>query len=69
MILYSRRPFGHSRLQDNIEINNPMYLQGGPEEDMDPLDRSFVLDSDKVSFSYNKLPYNTVSYKTNDIDL
>lgn len=48
----SRRPFGHSRLQDNIEINNPMYLQGGPEEDMDPLDRSYVLDADKVKYFY-----------------
>ncbi|KAF4524352.1 hypothetical protein B566_EDAN007528 [Ephemera danica] len=52
LLLYRRRtrigkPFAHVRMQDNVEITNPMYLR---EEDADdPLEHSFTLDSDKSS--------------------
>lgn len=47
----------HSRLQDNVEISNPMYLNEDLDDDGDdPLERSFTLDSDKVIVSlYNFL--------------
>ncbi|XP_044727187.1 prolow-density lipoprotein receptor-related protein 1 isoform X2 [Chrysoperla carnea] len=42
------KPFMHSRLQDNVEISNPMYLNEDLDDDGDdPLERSFTLDSDK----------------------
>jgi uncharacterized protein HemX len=41
------KPFAHVRMQDNVEITNPMYLR---EDDADDaLEHSFTLDSDKVS--------------------
>ncbi|KAG8233622.1 hypothetical protein J437_LFUL001033 [Ladona fulva] len=44
-------PFMHVRMQDNVEINNPMYLREDVDEDDDTaLERTFVaLDADKPS--------------------
>jgi len=58
-VLYRRRlgggkSFAHVRMQDNVEITNPIYLR---EDDADdPLEHSFTLDSDKVRIllSYQK---------------
>lgn len=40
------KPFAHVRMQDNVEISNPMYLREDDAEDA--LEHSFTLDSDKV---------------------
>lgn len=46
------RPFMHARLQENVEISNPMYLNEDLDDDGDdPLERSFTLDSDNVSIN------------------
>lgn len=43
------KSFTHERLDDNnLEISNPMYMNGEVEDDGDPLERSFTLDPDKV---------------------
>jgi flagellar basal body-associated protein FliL len=47
--LYRRRngaakSFAHVRMQDNVEITNPIYLREDDGED--PLEHSFTLDSD-----------------------
>nr|CAD7262752.1 unnamed protein product [Timema shepardi] len=45
----SGKPFMHVRMQENVEISNPMYLREElDEEDTDTLDQSFSLDADKV---------------------
>lgn len=47
----SGKPFTHERLDDNnLEISNPMYMNGDLEDDGDPLERSFSMDLDKVGF-------------------
>lgn len=38
----------HTRMQENVEISNPMYLREDVDEDGDALDRSFTFDADKV---------------------
>lgn len=51
-VFYRRRmggakSFAHVRMQDNVEITNPIYLR---EDDADdPLEHSFTLEADKVS--------------------
>lgn len=51
-VIYRRRmggakSFAHVRMQDNVEITNPIYLREDDAED--PLEHSFTLESDKVS--------------------
>ncbi|GLH07804.1 Vitellogenin receptor, partial [Gryllus bimaculatus] len=43
----SGKPFTHVRMQENVEISNPMYLRGDAEEEGDGLDRNFTFDADK----------------------
>lgn len=43
----SGKPFTHVRMQENVEISNPMYLRGDVEEEGDGLDRNFTFDADK----------------------
>lgn len=43
------KPFTHERLNDNnLEISNPMYMNGDIEDDADNLEADFTLDPDKV---------------------
>ncbi|XP_047119261.1 low-density lipoprotein receptor-related protein 1 [Schistocerca piceifrons] len=42
------KPFMHTRMQENVEISNPMYLREDAEDEGDVLDRSFTLDADKT---------------------
>ena len=44
----------HVRLQsqENVEISNPMYLREDADEDVESLDPSFVLASNKVFKKY-----------------
>lgn len=47
----SGKPFTHERLDDNnLEISNPMYMNGDIEDDGDPMDREFTLEPDTVSY-------------------
>ncbi|XP_063218358.1 prolow-density lipoprotein receptor-related protein 1 [Bacillus rossius redtenbacheri] len=44
----SGKPFMHVRMQENVEISNPMYLrEDAEEEEPDVMDASFTLDPDK----------------------
>lgn len=43
------KAFIHERLDDNnLEISNPMYMNGDIEDEGDPMDREFTLDPEKV---------------------
>lgn len=54
-VLYTLRrrkakPFTHERLDDhNLEISNPMYMNGDVDDDDGGIDADFSLDADKVS--------------------
>lgn len=49
----SGKPFTHERLDDNnLEISNPMYMNGDIEDEGDPMDREFTLDPDKVNIYF-----------------
>ncbi|XP_068084350.1 prolow-density lipoprotein receptor-related protein 1 [Anabrus simplex] len=43
----SGKPFTHVRMQENVEISNPMYMREDVDEEADALERSFALDADK----------------------
>ena len=47
------KPFMHVRMQsqENVEISNPMYLREDADEDVEPMEPSFVLASNKVDVS------------------
>lgn len=45
ILLRRRQPFMHARLQDNMEIPNPMYSERGDTDE-------FTLDADKVSLFF-----------------
>lgn len=63
----SGKPFTHERLDDNnLEISNPMYMNGEVEDDGDPLERSFTLDPDKSNNFANPV-YDTM-YNSNTAD-
>jgi hypothetical protein len=38
----------HVRMQENVEISNPMYLREEVDDDTEALDGNFSLDADKV---------------------
>ena len=44
------KPFMHVRMQsqENVEISNPMYLREDADEDVESLDPTFVIASNKV---------------------
>lgn len=43
MFFYRGRSFLHVRMQENIEVNNPMYIQDDIDDDDIHLDRAFPL--------------------------
>lgn len=43
MFIY-RSPFMHMRMQENLEINNPMYLREELDEENDVPERNFEVD-------------------------
>lgn len=47
----SGKPFMHVRMQENVEISNPMYLREEVDDDAEALDGNFSLDADKVGVS------------------
>ncbi|XP_059475497.1 low-density lipoprotein receptor-related protein 1 isoform X2 [Neocloeon triangulifer] len=68
--MYRRRlgggkPFAHVRMQDNVEITNPIYLR--EDDGDDPLEHSFSLDSDKASNFGN--PVYECMYNDNSVPL
>ena len=44
------KPFMHVRMQsqENVEISNPMYMREDADEDVESLDPTFVIASNKV---------------------
>lgn len=46
--IFSGKPFMHVRMQENVEISNPMYLREEVDDDADAMDGNFALDTDKV---------------------
>lgn len=48
MLASSGKPFMHVRMQENVEISNPMYLREEVDDDAETLDGNFALDADKV---------------------
>lgn len=47
-LTFSGKPFMHVRMQENVEISNPIYLREEVDDDAEALDGHFALDADKV---------------------
>lgn len=50
-LLYSGKGFSHVRMQDNVEINNPMYQDQELDEE---IDRDFTIETETVSLKKKK---------------
>jgi hypothetical protein len=51
-LTFSGKPFMHVRMQENVEISNPIYLREEVDDDAEALDGHFALDADKVGISW-----------------
>jgi hypothetical protein len=52
MLASSGKPFMHVRMQENVEISNPMYLREEVDDDAEALDGNFALDTGKVGICW-----------------
>jgi len=51
-LTFSGKPFMHVRMQENVEISNPIYLREEVDDDAEAPDGHFVLDADKVGICW-----------------